>query len=138
MSQMNYDAKLADARQVAMLKRAVESDAASAQKDTVIFAVLDTTRRLAFVMRVQGSKSVRKVADRGIAPVWQEFQLKPKALNPNRELTAWFSDLADSNEEPAVRVIWRGITTVIDAARRKTEAIQNLKMDGFRILNVRG
>ena len=89
-------------------------------------------------MRVHGKKSVYKVAERGIAPVWREFQSKPNALNPNRELTAWFSDLADSNEKPAVRVMWRGITTVIDAARRKTEAIQTLKMEGFRILNVRG
>ena len=89
-------------------------------------------------MRVHGKKSVYKVAERGIAPVWQEFQSKPRALNPSRELTAWFSDLADSHEEPAVRVMWRGITTVVDAARRKTEAILALKMDGFRILNVRG
>ena len=133
---MSYDAKLANAKQVAMLKRAVDSDAASAQKDTVIFAVLDTTRRLAFVMRVQ--QSVSEVAERGIAPVWREFQLRPRALNPNRELTVWFSDLADSNQQPAVRVMWRGITTVVDAARRKTEAILALKMDGFRILNVRG
>lgn len=134
---MSYESILANTKQVAELQRLVAADITTAQKDTLVFAVTDVRRKLAFVMRVHGKGPIDSVVLRGVAPVWHEFKAKPKALHPKRELTAWFSDLSECGDAPEVRVLWRGITTTVDAARRKTEAIHLLKMEGFKILNVR-